>query len=144
MKSEWVNCPICGEPDMEKSFHGEENDPVIECTNHECASNGGTNKSALETHGCPIGVNNPELCSAGYCANCAAFLREELAILSLEKMSSELKITAQYQKQLAEKDAKLAKLYKDIAVLVKHGFFEESHKESREALQRLVQTIKTT
>lgn len=116
MKSEWVNCPICGEPDMEKSFHGEENDPIIECTNHECASNGGTNMSAIE-------------CEAS-------------TIKSLERVASELKITAQYQKQLADKDAKLAKLYKDIAVLVEHGFFEESHKESREALQRLIQTIK--
>lgn len=36
----WVNCPVCGECDMEKT---------IECTNHACASNGGDNFDGIES-----------------------------------------------------------------------------------------------
>ena len=42
---EWVNCPICGDPDMQKVPEGEEF--LISCVNTACASNGGTNTSAL-------------------------------------------------------------------------------------------------
>ena len=42
---DWVKCPVCGEPDMEKVPEGEEF--LISCTNTRCASNGGDNVSAL-------------------------------------------------------------------------------------------------
>lgn len=32
---------------MEKTFHGVDRDPIIECTNHCCGSNGGTNFDAI-------------------------------------------------------------------------------------------------
>lgn len=46
-KRDWVNCPICGEPDMrrEEDRHG---NVLIMCVNHACASNGGGNASALK------------------------------------------------------------------------------------------------
>jgi len=43
--SEWVNCPVCGESDMQKVREGE--GFLIFCTNTRCASNGGDNISAL-------------------------------------------------------------------------------------------------
>jgi len=49
-RTEWVKCPICGDTDMAKTFdpapEGEEG--YIHCTNLACASNGGTNCSALQ------------------------------------------------------------------------------------------------
>lgn len=54
----WVNCPICGESDMrktrEKDCEGDEG--YISCVNLACASNGGTNATALltaHTHSAP-------------------------------------------------------------------------------------------
>lgn len=44
----WVDCPVCGEPDMQKTEH-ERGTTLIHCCNHNCASNGGTNSVAL-TH----------------------------------------------------------------------------------------------
>lgn len=44
--SEWVNCPICGDCDMEKTKDGDEGH-IIHCTNLECASNGGENAEAF-------------------------------------------------------------------------------------------------
>ena len=41
MKSDWVNCPICGCPDMRQTEDMEGN-KLINCTNHACKSNGGT------------------------------------------------------------------------------------------------------
>lgn len=38
--SEWVNCPICGDCDMEKTTNAD-GDSLIHCTNHACKSNGG-------------------------------------------------------------------------------------------------------
>lgn len=35
--SNWVNCPVCGEPDMLKEG------AQVRCTNDNCGSNGGTN-----------------------------------------------------------------------------------------------------
>lgn len=39
-KHDWVNCPICGEPDMRKEWLGD-GEVLITCTNHACKSNGG-------------------------------------------------------------------------------------------------------
>ncbi len=36
---DWVNCPICGEPDMRKQIF-DEGLALIHCTNHGCPSNG--------------------------------------------------------------------------------------------------------
>lgn len=52
MKTEWVDCPICGSCDTEKTTEtdsGGESHSLIFCTNHACASNGGSNKDALQT-----------------------------------------------------------------------------------------------
>lgn len=46
MKREWVNCPVCGEPDMAKETDADLN-AIITCTNHACVSNGGTNASGM-------------------------------------------------------------------------------------------------
>lgn len=46
VKREWVNCPICGEPDMRREEDGNEN-VIISCVNHACASNGGNNANVL-------------------------------------------------------------------------------------------------
>lgn len=45
-KREWVNCPICGEPDMRREEDHEGN-ALILCVNHACASNGGSNADAI-------------------------------------------------------------------------------------------------
>lgn len=45
-KTEWVPCPICGEPDMRKETD-EEGNSLIFCVNHACKSNGGNNISNL-------------------------------------------------------------------------------------------------
>jgi hypothetical protein len=44
---DWVSCPVCGEPDMEKHTDKEGN-ALIYCVNHACASNGGSNKGAIK------------------------------------------------------------------------------------------------
>lgn len=44
----WINCPICGEPDMRAEPDGDEGDVLIHCTNLCCASNGGDNSEALD------------------------------------------------------------------------------------------------
>lgn len=49
MTTDWVNCPVCGEPDMRREEHGEECDAFIFCVNHACASNGGSNADGLVT-----------------------------------------------------------------------------------------------
>lgn len=41
MKTNWVNCPICGEQDMRQTID-EEGNKLIYCVNHACKSNGGT------------------------------------------------------------------------------------------------------
>jgi len=43
---EWVNCPICGESDMEKT--SKDGHDLIFCVNHGCESNGGGNRVALD------------------------------------------------------------------------------------------------
>ncbi len=50
-KSDWVNCPICGEPDMQST--ADDGGQIIECTNLCCASNGGDNKSAMKREQAP-------------------------------------------------------------------------------------------
>lgn len=45
-RRDWVDCPVCDEPDMCREVD-EENNPLIRCTNHNCGSNGGTNWSAF-------------------------------------------------------------------------------------------------
>lgn len=45
--SDWVKCPVCGEPDMQSVPEGDEDGKIISCTNLACASNGGSNCSAL-------------------------------------------------------------------------------------------------
>ena len=46
MHTDWVSCPICGESDMRKEA-GDEGHALISCVNHNCLSNGGTNRAAL-------------------------------------------------------------------------------------------------
>ena len=43
---EWVRCPVCGESDMKQITDADEN-RLIFCVNLACASNGGSNTSAL-------------------------------------------------------------------------------------------------
>jgi hypothetical protein len=43
----WVNCPVCGEPDMRRESDSEGNTLIL-CVNHACASNGGTNADVIE------------------------------------------------------------------------------------------------
>jgi hypothetical protein len=45
-RSDWVRCPICGEPDMHKTTDRDGN-VLIECVNHNCASNEGHNGALL-------------------------------------------------------------------------------------------------
>lgn len=45
-KSDWVQCPICGEGDMRRTSD-EEGLSIISCVNHNCGSNGGNNKSGM-------------------------------------------------------------------------------------------------
>lgn len=40
-KTEWVKCPICGDPDMEQTTSND-GDVLIHCVNYACRSNGGT------------------------------------------------------------------------------------------------------
>ncbi len=46
VKRDWVDCPICGEPDMRRE-EDDDNNVIILCVNHACASNGGSNADAL-------------------------------------------------------------------------------------------------
>lgn len=45
-QASYVRCPICGEPDMPATL--DDGVAIITCTNHACASNGGSNASALK------------------------------------------------------------------------------------------------
>lgn len=56
---DWTRCPICGESDMRRTFH-DEGAPLIDCVNHVCGSNGGTNFSALT----PVGLELKAMASA--------------------------------------------------------------------------------
>lgn len=55
-RTEWVDCPVCGEPDMEKTRH-EHDATFIRCANLNCVSNGGDNMSGLTA---PGGVEKSE------------------------------------------------------------------------------------
>lgn len=44
MKTDWVNCPICGESDMRRTTDPDGN-VLIDCVNHACKSNGGLYKN---------------------------------------------------------------------------------------------------
>jgi hypothetical protein len=44
---DWVNCPICGEPDMRKEIF-DEGLALIHCTNHGCPSNGAPAPPAVD------------------------------------------------------------------------------------------------
>jgi hypothetical protein len=46
--SEWVNCPVCGQPDMEQTT-SKDGDKLIACTNHACLSNGGSFHTVADT-----------------------------------------------------------------------------------------------
>lgn len=46
-RRDWVDCPVCGEPDMLWEEDAEGN-VLIHCVNHACVSNGGTNRSAIK------------------------------------------------------------------------------------------------
>ncbi|WP_146187198.1 hypothetical protein [Novimethylophilus kurashikiensis] len=46
VRRDWVDCPICGEPDMRKET-SPEGAVLIFCVNHACASNGGDNANRL-------------------------------------------------------------------------------------------------
>lgn len=52
MKTDWVNCPICGEPDMKRE--SDDDGFIITCTNLCCASNGGDNHSVLKIESSPF------------------------------------------------------------------------------------------
>lgn len=39
MKTDWVDCPICHEPDMRVEYEEHEDKPLIYCVNHCCPSN---------------------------------------------------------------------------------------------------------
>lgn len=43
---DWVKCPVCGESQMRRETD-REGDALIDCVNHSCFSNGGTNMSEL-------------------------------------------------------------------------------------------------
>lgn len=45
LQKDWVKCPVCGESDMHRVID-DNGDAMIECTNHACGSNGGSNWSA--------------------------------------------------------------------------------------------------
>ncbi len=51
-KMDWVNCPICGEPDMRKSTTPE-GFSEIRCVNYGCASNGGAMDARTPAQGTP-------------------------------------------------------------------------------------------
>lgn len=51
-KIDWVPCPICGEPDMERE--PDDDGFIITCTNLVCASNGGDNRAALKCEAAPF------------------------------------------------------------------------------------------
>lgn len=53
MKSNWINCPICDEPDMRQTTDIDGN-KLIFCVNHACRSNGGDYESPKK-----IGDNGP-------------------------------------------------------------------------------------
>lgn len=46
VKTEFVDCPVCGQPDMRREEDAE-GCALILCVNHACASNGGSNSDAL-------------------------------------------------------------------------------------------------
>ncbi len=47
VKREFVDCPVCGQPDMRREVDNEGNALML-CVNHACASNGGSNDSATK------------------------------------------------------------------------------------------------
>lgn len=51
-RSDWVDCPICGESDMRKQIDPDSDDGegYIYCVNTNCGSNGGDNFAALRAH----------------------------------------------------------------------------------------------
>lgn len=63
----WVDCPVCGEPDMRLEADSEDN-AIITCTNHNCGSNGGTNWSAFplqpDIHAMGVSTSNVQLSPA--------------------------------------------------------------------------------
>lgn len=63
--SDWVNCPICGSPDMRRT-ESAEGDALIFCVNHECASNGGTNSDALVPEVAPFAWSTKPPTVPGY------------------------------------------------------------------------------
>ncbi len=49
MKTDWVNCPICHQPDMEAVHYGDEDGWYVNCVNLSCPSNQvGTRYADLE------------------------------------------------------------------------------------------------
>lgn len=42
----WVNCPVCGEPDMRRT-EDQDGNALIFCVNHACLSSGGKNNAAI-------------------------------------------------------------------------------------------------
>lgn len=53
--TDYVPCPVCGEPDMLKESNAEGNSLVF-CVNHGCASNGGLNHNAIIVEPSPAQV----------------------------------------------------------------------------------------
>ena len=79
MKTDWVSCPICSQPDMRKETDADGN-ALIFCVNHECQSNGGKfaadgrrSRHVKPTHQCPTAgecwvktadaIMNPQKCA---------------------------------------------------------------------------------
>lgn len=89
-KTSWIKCPVCGVPDVLCDTDAE-GLKLIHCANHACASNGGTNASALTTPDAPVGVvyhasdcatNNAPAMEPGPCDCNAALAQVELERIS--------------------------------------------------------------
>jgi hypothetical protein len=47
MARDWVDCPICGDSDMQRETD-QEGHSIINCVNTNCGSNGGDNFNAIQ------------------------------------------------------------------------------------------------
>lgn len=65
VRHDWVDCPVCGEPDMRRTVH-EREQTLIHCCNANCLSNGGTNSLACNFPPQSQGV--PEVATDGMLA----------------------------------------------------------------------------
>lgn len=90
---DWVNCPICGEPDMRKESD-EDGNALIFCVNHGCASNGGGNQDGLQNK-----QNSPEVSAFNFALERAQLV--DLINGFLGKMALKIDTIALAQKIMA-------------------------------------------